>query len=504
MKTISASLLRFLQTASGYNRADLFSIALPNGQVIRATSGQYDLSLNGAVYYASRYGTWRRGQIISEASFELRANDMELTVYAPKTVTYPNTTVSLMAAAQLGLFDAALVRVYTAYWPLGQPPPVINDQGQLATFSFTQANQNPFTNALWTAHHSASQVLSNALVCTATTQLAAEIYTGITWPLDQYSQAQIAALVAGNGYAATIVRSDIAGNNFYYLDLDASTGFGGIGIPTPCNLQKFVGGVLQTTPFYSFGYVTPNLGDTLALQISGNSLSAYLNGVQVGTPCVDPNPIATGSPGLLVQTAGASSVANIALKNWAGGQLNPISVETKYAGFIKPNGSIARSQIKFEVADALYLLNQKLPRNIIQASCRHTLFDINEFTVYGTRTNCTLNPASFASATMTVASGSTRQSLNTTASLGQAVPYFSLGYVTFLTGQNAGLSFTIKQQTSTTNLLLAASMPLPLAIGDTFTAFAGCDKTEATCNSKFANLIHFGGEPFVPNPEVAI
>jgi uncharacterized phage protein (TIGR02218 family) len=105
---------------------------------------------------------------------------------------------------------------------------------------------------------------------------------------------------------------------------------------------------------------------------------------------------------------------------------------------------------------------------------------------------------------MTVASGSSRQSLNTTASLGQSPPYFSQGYIKMLTGQNAGMIFSIKQQTSTTNLLLSASLPLTLFIGDTFQAFAGCDKQQNTCNTKFSNLVHFGGFPFVPNPEVAI
>ncbi len=271
----------------------------PRPPSINACSSTFDIAYQGVTYYGSKFGAWERGKITSEASFDLKANDMTLSVFAPGTLAYPNTSVTMMGAAQLGLFDAALVQVFTAYWPMGQMP---------------------------------------------------------------------------NSYIALL------------------------------------------------------------------------------------------------------------------------GVETKFAGYIKPNGSIGRSKLEFEVADALYLLNQKLPRNIIQASCRHTLYD----------PNCTMVATNFKSATMTVASGSTRQSINTTATLGQSPPIFTQGYITFLTGQNAGLSFTIKQQVSTTNLLLAASVPLPLAIGDTFTAFFGCAKSQAVCSGTFANLIHFGGQGFVPNPEVAI
>lgn len=271
----------------------------PRPAAIFATTSQVDITFQGNVYYSSLFGAWERGKITSEVSFDLKANDMPLTVKVPGTVAYPNTSVTMMGAAQLGLFDAARVQVFTAYWPPGQLP-------------------NP-------------------------------------------------------------------------------------------------------------------------------------------------------------------SVASL-------------GVETKYVGFIKPNGKISRSLLEFEVADGMYLLNLKLPRNLIQASCRHTLYDAN----------CTMSPFNFDSPLMTVNTGSTRQNLLTTASLGQSPPYFTQGFVSFVTGQNAGYMFSIKQQVSTTNILLAAKMPLPLAIGDKFVAYAGCDKSEATCVAKFNNLIHIGATPFVPNPEVAI
>jgi uncharacterized protein len=276
----------------------------PRRPQIFATSWGADLAYAGNTYYSSQNGAWQRGKVTSEASFDLRANEMALTVLSPYNVLFPTAGVTLMAAALIGLFDAALVKAFTAYFPLNLSP------------------------------------------------------------------AAISAFIASVG------------------------------------------------------------------------------------------------------------------------------VENKYAGYIKPNGQISRSKIEFEVADPLYLLNLKMPRNLIQAGCRHTLFDVN----------CAIAAAPFfpGACPATVAAGSSRQSIITTASIGAAPPFFTQGLITLLTGFNAGLSFSIKQQLSTTSLQLANAMPLPLAIGDTFVALPGCDKTAATCSSKFGNLINFGGQPFVPSPEMAV
>jgi uncharacterized phage protein (TIGR02218 family) len=186
------------------------------------------------------------------------------------------------------------------------------------------------------------------------------------------------------------------------------------------------------------------------------------------------------------------------------GQIMPtIGLETKFAGYIMPNGEMRRDKVEFEVADPLFILNQKIPRNVLQAGCMWTLFDVNEFAIYGTRTGCALSPAGF-SENNSVAASSTRQSVNLGTTASHAAPYYTQGFLTMTSGQNNGMSFQIKQQVSTSNILLANVMPLPLAIGDTFTMFAGCDKTAATCNSKFSNLVHLKATPFVPNPEVAI
>ena len=47
--------------------------------------------------------------------------------------------------------------------------------------------------------------------------------------------------------------------------------------------------------------------------------------------------------------------------------------------------------------------------------------------------------------------------------------------------------------------------PLPAAVanGDTFQVWPGCDKVQATCSGKFANLARFRGQPYIPMAETA-
>jgi uncharacterized phage protein (TIGR02218 family) len=50
---------------------------------------------------------------------------------------------------------------------------------------------------------------------------------------------------------------------------------------------------------------------------------------------------------------------------------------------------------------------------------------------------------------------------------------------------------------SGTEIIISRRIP-DLAIGNTFTAWAGCDRTLDTCITKFNNLNNFRGAPFIP------
>jgi uncharacterized phage protein (TIGR02218 family) len=90
-----------------------------------------------------------------------------------------------------------------------------------------------------------------------------------------------------------------------------------------------------------------------------------------------------------------------------------------------------------------------------------------------------------------------------TTNLSQASNYFTLGYITFLTGNNAGLSYNIKANTSIGVLQTSSPLNFPATVGDTFNAYAGCDKQLSTCSTKFSNQSNFRGTPFVPAPYTA-
>lgn len=154
-----------------------------------------------------------------------------------------------------------------------------------------------------------------------------------------------------------------------------------------------------------------------------------------------------------------------------------------------------RGHIHIEVLSHTQKLDVMIPTGVYQPSCRNTVYDLN----------CGANRNSFkVSTTATVASGATRQtfSANFASTIGNAAGYFDLGKVVFTSGANAGISRTVKRHTGTGTgqIEVITPWPYPIAIGDAFDAFAGCDHTKATCGSKFSNLVHFAGEPFIPVP----
>jgi uncharacterized phage protein (TIGR02218 family) len=81
--------------------------------------------------------------------------------------------------------------------------------------------------------------------------------------------------------------------------------------------------------------------------------------------------------------------------------------------------------------------------------------------------------------------------------------HFDAGKITWLTGENHGLTGDVKTYTAAGGLVtlgieLQLSMPYPIGLGDTYSMIAGCDRTRETCRTKFANVLNFRGEPDLP------
>ncbi len=82
--------------------------------------------------------------------------------------------------------------------------------------------------------------------------------------------------------------------------------------------------------------------------------------------------------------------------------------------------------------------------------------------------------------------------------------WFAHGLLTWESGANAGLCAHIKTQTQNGALSLWLPPGAAVAVGDEFTATAGCDKRFSTCREKFSNAINFRGQPFMPGNDFAI
>ena len=80
-----------------------------------------------------------------------------------------------------------------------------------------------------------------------------------------------------------------------------------------------------------------------------------------------------------------------------------------------------------------------------------------------------------------------------------AEDYFGEGIVTFTSGANAGLSQKVRTHATGGTFTLVLPMVLPISVGDTFTAIAGCRRRrDEDCHDKFGNVINFQGEPDRP------
>ena len=80
--------------------------------------------------------------------------------------------------------------------------------------------------------------------------------------------------------------------------------------------------------------------------------------------------------------------------------------------------------------------------------------------------------------------------------------YYNLGTITWVTGNNAGLTSEIQNYVDANRkFALQASVPFLIQQGDTFDLSPGCGKTLTICDTKFDNSLRFGGSPFMPTTD---
>ena len=153
--------------------------------------------------------------------------------------------------------------------------------------------------------------------------------------------------------------------------------------------------------------------------------------------------------------------------------------------------TLTASTATVEAAGWRILFNVNVPTDLYEPDCDHILGDAG----------CLVDLADF---TATGAINGTSTVLSLATNVIAAATYYSQGTITFTSGANNGQVRSIKSSDSGGGVDLILALPYVPATGDTFSITAGCDYTSATCLDRFNNLIHFGGEEFVPVPEVAV
>lgn len=149
----------------------------------------------------------------------------------------------------------------------------------------------------------------------------------------------------------------------------------------------------------------------------------------------------------------------------------------------------SRETIAITVSSEIKLLDVEMPRNTFQPKCLHVLYD----------TGCALTRASFATVGAVVAGGSA-SAFRT--NLAAANGYYDLGVLTFTSGALANMRVSVKAYVNANGLVTpTAKLIANPAAAVTFSIVPGCDKTQGTCNTKFANLAKFRGYPYIPVPE---
>lgn len=110
MKTISGALLTLMQNSTEFTLADLYTITLINGTVLRFTDFDMDL-VSGGNTFSSSGPTFKRSKTRIVIGLEVDTLDVEI---YPKSTDLVNG-LAMLAAAAGGAFDGASLKLERAY-----------------------------------------------------------------------------------------------------------------------------------------------------------------------------------------------------------------------------------------------------------------------------------------------------------------------------------------------------------------------------------------------------
>ncbi len=208
------------------------------------------------------------------------------------------------------------------------------------------------------------------------------------------------------------------------------------------------------------------------------------------------------------EVAGALMSARLTEDDISSGRYDDASVETWLVNWsnveerllldIGSIGEIRRADGSFvaEVRGVMHRLDEERGR-LFRATCSADLGDAK----------CGVNLSSSAYASSGTVTRTDGALGIVSSSLGFSDNWCTGGKLTWLTGDNVGLSVEIKVHRAingTDEFDLWQRAPQAIKASDTFRVTAGCDKTHGTCRRKFKNVVNFRGFPHMPGNDFII
>lgn len=167
-----------------------------------------------------------------------------------------------------------------------------------------------------------------------------------------------------------------------------------------------------------------------------------------------------------------------------------------FDGLITGDINFNQGILSVQVGTILDRLKDKFPKVIYSELCQHTLYD----------SRCSINSNTFKHDS-TASTGSTIKRIYSDEFLfsNHAEGYFLNGKITItdIDSDNYGVSRSIVKH-GDGYIDVRLIFVTPILAGETFSVWAGCDKTGVMCDTKFSNYVNFWGFETIPKPEIML
>ncbi len=165
-----------------------------------------------------------------------------------------------------------------------------------------------------------------------------------------------------------------------------------------------------------------------------------------------------------------------------------VILQTGTVGDVKAGGLTFNAEVR-GLSQALQLV----VGDLYQATCRATFGD----------SRCKVNTGPLTVTGSFTQAPSRRRLIDS--SRGEAADYFGGGLLRITSGDLAGVEIEVADYAAGGVFTLALPMPSNVAIGTTYEAVPGCRKRLLEdCKAKWANVVNFRGEPYVPGSDVIL